>query len=100
MLGRTGRGERRRCLGLRRMYVVDVDGVGRIWPASTARGAPPSFWRLGDDPGSGFPYVQLVLSLAGLAAVGFLVAGAVAAVLPPTTVLAYLVWTGGPFPPR
>lgn len=36
----------RRCPGLRRMYVVDLPGVGRVWPTSTARARPPSFYEL------------------------------------------------------
>jgi hypothetical protein len=36
----------RRCPGLRRMFLVEVPGVGRIWPASTARPRMPALYAL------------------------------------------------------
>ncbi|RIV39131.1 DUF3592 domain-containing protein [Micromonospora radicis] len=94
--------ELRRCPGLRRMYLVDVAGVGRLWPASTARARPPGNYELSpvelDMFGSTEParrHLTMLLALAVLAGGGWLLAGPAGAGYLLALVLGYQLWGGG-----
>ncbi|MGW0504410.1 DUF3592 domain-containing protein [Micromonospora sp. NPDC003241] len=92
----------RRCPGLRRMYLVDVEGVGRLWPASTARGRPPGNYQLDPVMPGDFGHPQpvsrhlgIVAALAGLAAVAWFLTGPTSSVYVLTLVGAFTLWGGG-----
>ena len=94
--------ELRRCPGLRRMYLVDVAGVGRLWPASTARARPPRNYELSPVRlsmfGSTEPagrHLKLLLALAVLAGGGWLLAGPAGAGYLLALVVGYQLWGGG-----
>ncbi|MDG4825222.1 DUF3592 domain-containing protein [Asanoa sp. WMMD1127] len=101
----AGAGDRavlvRRCPGFRRMYLVDVPGVGRLLPASTARRRPPRNYVLTPfdlrDLRSARPSSRLLRLGAGLMGVGgifALFAGPATGVLAVVLVLTYLLWSG------
>ncbi|MEV6810794.1 hypothetical protein [Micromonospora sp. NPDC051296] len=92
----------RRCPGLRRMYLVDAAGVGRLWPASTARRRPPRNYDLRPFSLGQFRSAEpngrdlkLVGGLAVLAAMGWLLAGPVGSAYLLALIGAYQLWVGG-----
>ncbi|QKW13562.1 hypothetical protein [Verrucosispora sp. NA02020] len=92
----------RRCPGLRRMYLVDVAGVGRLWPASTARGRPPGNYQLDPvmpgafgHPESAARHLGVVVALAVLAGIAWFLTGPTSSVYALTLVGAFAVWSGG-----
>ncbi|MGW4461816.1 hypothetical protein [Micromonospora sp. NPDC004704] len=94
--------ELRRCLGFRRMYLVDVPGVGRLWPGSTARRTPPFTSEFGPfDPTAARPggsltrlVLVVVLPVALAAATAGYFADPTMAVLAATLLVALSVWNG------
>ncbi|MEV4534506.1 hypothetical protein AB0J82_11820 [Asanoa sp. NPDC049518] len=88
--------ELRRCLGFRRMYVVDAPGVGRLWPGSTARRTPPFTSRFAptiDRPRRRI--VGLVLTVVLVAAVAWYFADPTMALLAATLLAAHEVIRSG-----
>ena len=92
----------RRCPGLRRMYLVDAAGVGRLWPASTARGRPPRNYYLSPfEPGilgSAEPvgrHVRIIVALAVVAVVGWFLAGPSGSAYLLVLIGAFQLWGGG-----
>ncbi|TCC00151.1 hypothetical protein E0H26_00095 [Micromonospora zingiberis] len=94
--------ELRRCPGFRRMYLVDVAGVGRLWPASTARSRPPINYELSPvelsslgftEPAS--RHLKMLLALAALAGGGWLLAGPPGAAYLLALIGGYQLWGGG-----
>ncbi len=94
--------ELRGCLGFRRMYLVDVPGVGRLWPGSTARRTPPFTSVFGPfDPASARPtgsvtrlVLRVVLPLTLVAATAWYFADPTMAVLAATLLTAFTLWNG------
>ncbi|GIJ20626.1 hypothetical protein Vlu01_12500 [Micromonospora lutea] len=94
--------ELRRCPGLRRMYLVDAAGVGRLWPASTARSRPPRNYELSpvrlSSLGFSEPavrHLKILLALAVLAGGGWLLAGFAGAAYLLALIGGYQLWGGG-----
>ncbi|SNT63325.1 hypothetical protein SAMN05421812_11558 [Asanoa hainanensis] len=91
-----------RCLGFRRMYLVDVPGVGRLWPGSTARRRPPlmstlrPFEPTAARPGGSVLRLALgvVLPIALIAAAIWYVADPTMAALAATLLVAFPLWRG------
>lgn len=94
--------ELRRCPGLRRMYLVDVAGVGRLWPASTARVRPPRNYALrpvelhlfGVAEATG-RHLAILLALTVLVGGGWLLAGPATAAYLLALIGSYQLWGGG-----
>ncbi|GAA0367368.1 hypothetical protein [Micromonospora gifhornensis] len=94
--------ELRRCPGLRRMYLVDVPGVGRLWPASTARARPPRNYHLrpvelhlfGHAESTG-RHLAILLALTVLVGGGWLLAGPATAAYLLALIGGYQLWGGG-----
>ncbi|MEV6693612.1 hypothetical protein AB0M35_19295 [Micromonospora sp. NPDC051196] len=94
--------ELRRCPGLRRMYLVDAAGVGRLWPASTARARPPRNYELSPVKLHMFGFAEpmsrhlaILLALTVLAGGGWLLAGPAAAAYLLALIGSYQLWGGG-----
>ncbi|MFG2062328.1 hypothetical protein ACGFIK_12995 [Micromonospora sp. NPDC048871] len=94
--------ELRRCPGLRRMYLVDVAGVGRLWPASTARTRPRRNYQLSPVElhlfGLAEPtgrHLAILLALTVLAGGGWLLAGPATAAYLLALIGGYRLWGGG-----
>ncbi|MGC5031326.1 hypothetical protein [Micromonospora sp. DT229] len=91
--------ELRRCPGLRRMYLVDVAGVGRLWPASTARPHPPGNYELSPVErhriGSAEPLGRYLKPLLLLVGGSWLLAGPVGAGYLLALVVGFMMWGGG-----
>ncbi|MFC6021420.1 hypothetical protein ACFP2T_35285 [Plantactinospora solaniradicis] len=94
--------ELRRCLGFRRMYLVDVPGVGRLWPGSTARRTPPftsalsRFDSTAARPGGSVTRLVLgvALPVTLVAATALYYADPTMAVLAATFLVAFTMWNG------
>ncbi|SDZ51793.1 hypothetical protein SAMN05421684_6108 [Asanoa ishikariensis] len=94
--------ELRRCLGFRRMYVVDVAGVGRLWPGSTARRIPPFTSTFGPfEPTAARPggslrgfHLGVVLPVGLVAATAWYFADPTMGLLAATLFVAYTLWNG------
>lgn len=101
--GRGPEAQARPCPGLRRMLLVDIPGVGRLWPASTARRRPPRNYRLvGFDPrrvGETHRdgWVAKGLGIGALVAFGVVLwalSGPAAAAYGPLLLISYWCWAG------
>lgn len=95
--------ELRRCLGFRRMYLVDVPGTGRLWPGGTARRTPPRtsaftpFDPTAVRPGGSVTRLALgvVTPVALVAATAWCFADPTMAGLAATLLVAGGLWNGG-----
>ncbi|WP_329101232.1 hypothetical protein OG792_20485 [Micromonospora sp. NBC_01699] len=84
------------------MYLVDVPGVGRFWPGSTARRSPPFTSAFGPfDPTAARPggsvtrlVLGVVLPVALVAATAWHFADPTMAVLAATLPVAFTLWNG------
>jgi hypothetical protein len=92
----------KRCPGLRRMYVVDIPGTGRIWPASTARRSMPRNYvldafnpaRLGEVYRGGASPPAAILVGGFLVAMVWFLAGPMAAASVPVLAGSAWLWWG------
>jgi hypothetical protein len=92
----------RPCPGLRRMHVVDIPGIGRLWPASTARARPPRNYdlhafdpgRIGERHRAGWWAVLGVGALALVIGVVWLLAGPLLAGYTLVVLVSLWFWAG------
>jgi hypothetical protein len=105
--GRPAAARARRCVGFRRMYLVHLPGVGRVWPTSTARRREPNNYdllpydraRTGTKNrsgwGGGLGPVAAGAALVILLVMAWALAGPVACAYVPVLVASYWLWQGG-----